>query len=436
MKRMLALLLSIAIVMSMSSFALADSADDILRIDGKTGRIWLAFDDEGEGYNYPLKYLYDISWDYTQAEGDYNLAEVVTFLSKGRQEGFDPRVDIDSFINSAMGEKTAELWYQKIMWADQMAEGLIEYWENHGIKKEAFLDAEQGDDGIKGDYFVYTPVDMDAAKKYPLVVLFHGGGEVAYQTETFGFVQMIPDEEFIVVAQDSNMLGKKDGADTLEKQCAQMNTIIDTLTAKYPVDTTRVYVVGSSGGGSDTMKYVTANVKKVAAAAVMDQPATLATRWWAASEEQIAEMSEYGLPMCYLGGTADCYGLWGMQDLDFYNTSEGSEPQFISGWNSLMDAFNIEGKDLTAELRVELATNPSNEAEKYNGYPFDKVENIDTTGNSAIYKCTMNSNDKLAAFIVENRAHMPSGFDAESIWSHISQFARDAETGMSVKIAE
>lgn len=424
--KLMAVTLGVSMVLGMAVPSMA--ADDILRIDGKTGKIYVQGD--AEGYNYGLKYLYDVvsyKPDWTDSP---TLREVLEHLSTGRNEKDTPRVDTDAFINSPMGERTAELNYSYSTWrGDQMNEGLVAYWARNGLLKEAFYDADNGD--IEGDYFVYSPTQTEQPEAgYPMVVLFHGGGEVAYQTETFGFCQIAAREGAILVAADTFRVQ----GDTDEEAYANMNAIIDKVEAEYPVDTTRVYVVGSSMGGANAMGFSISNIRNVAAVGVMDQPTSLSTRMWQASENNIADMQELGLPMVYVGGTADMYGLCGTQDYDFWDTSEGGEDTFIDGWNNLMTAFGVEGKELTAESRRELIQNPTSPSEQYAGYSFDVVEDLDESGLNPTYKCTMDGVEDLELIVVVNRPHMPSGFDAENIWAFISQYSRNAETNQSEKI--
>lgn len=147
-KKLLVAALCAWMVLGTATSALA--VDDILRIDGKNGKIYLEADEDG--LNYPLKYLYDVSFWYRQdpANPDPTLGHVIEFLAIGRQEGFGTRVDLDKFINSALGMKTAEIWYPHILFENQMDPGLIQYWAEMGLKKEAFFAADRGDDGISG----------------------------------------------------------------------------------------------------------------------------------------------------------------------------------------------------------------------------------------------------------------------------------------------
>jgi hypothetical protein len=426
MKKAAALTVSAVMALSMGTAAFAQDDTpglaDILSINGKTGQIYLETGD----YNYPLKYLYDINFWYPQDSSvvDPTLGYVINYLSTGRQEGYPARVDLEGFVNSALGEKTAQLWYEHMLYEDQMDEGLLAYWEKQGLKKEAFYDDPDVDDGISSDYFVYSPTKAEAPEAgYPLIIIYHGGGEAAYQIETFGFCE-IAAEEGIVLAAPENF-----------SDADSTNNIIATIKENYNIDPSRVYIVGSSGGGSNALKFAMANQAELAGAGIMDQPVTVETRWYAASDEELAEISEKGFNLVYLGGTADMYGLHGLTsantkgnlDTSFFETSEGAEDQFISGWNRLMEAYGIEGKDITS--RLDFVEAPANIAEEYDGYPFDTVVDIDESGTSPIWKCTMDGVDTLTLYLVYNRAHMPSGYDAENIWSSLSGYRRNLETG-------
>ncbi len=419
-KRTLAVGLSAAMCMGMgaTAFAGVDSQglDDILSIDGKTGKIYM----ERSDYDYPLKYLYDVSFWYAQdsTESNPSLGHILNFLSTGREDTDTPRVDINAFVNSALGEQTAELWYEHMLYSteEQMDEGLLEYWEEMGLLKEVYY-AEDTADEITCDYYVYSPIFTEEPEDgYPLIIIYHGGGEAAYQIETFGFCEIAAVEGIVLAAPED--FNDQESTDA----------IIAAVKEDYNIDPSRVYIVGSSGGGSNAMSFAMGHQAELAGAAVMDQPVTTATRWYEASQEELDEIREYGFNMVYLGGTADMYGLYGVQDQWFFQSSEGAEDQFITGWNDLMYAYDIEGKDITS--RLDFAEDPANEAEEYAGYPFDNVEDIDESGTSPIWKCTMNDVDTLTLYLVYNRPHMPSGFDAQNIWSSLSQYSRNLETGM------
>lgn len=383
-----------------------------------------AFAGEDSGYDYELKYLYDTHFWYAQDKSTPNptLGHVIQFLSKGRQEGYPAQVDLDRFINSALGEKTAEIWNIHMKYEDQMDEGLLAYYESIGLKKEAFYTSE--DSEIKTDYFVYTPTKAEKpANGYPAIVLYHGGGEKAYQTETFGFCEIAARDGIILAAQED--FNDYDAT----------NAIFDKLVSDYGADPSRLYIVGSSGGGNSARNYAIANIDRLAGAGIMDQPVGVTSRWGGISNEALAALAEYQLPMVWVGGTADMYGLHGTWGLnpdgritnEFFATSEGGMEFAVNGWNLLMNAFGVEGKAIESRLQFVNAAG-ANYAEYNDGYPFDNVVNIDTTGTAPRYRCTLNDTEYVTLYLVENRAHMPSGFDAEDIWSSLKGYSRDTET--------
>jgi len=379
-----------------------------------------------------MAYLYNTYFAYkpNTASATSTLKDVLRILSTGRQEGFSARVDAKAFENSVWGAKTAENWYTYINWAqDPMNPKLVSYWESKGLKKEAYYDKEGDNDGITGDYYVYSPIPKNTdTSKYPLILLFHGGGEPAFQTETFGFCD-IAAREGIILCSMEQFTGQ---GTTNQEKYANLEAILHAVEEKYPVDKTRVYIVGSSMGGANAMGCSLTEIKEIAACGVMDQPVSFSTRMFSATDSDVANVKTYGLPMVYVGGLADMYGLYNMHDKAFFSTAEGSEERFITGWNQVMDAFGITGKTLTAASRQAYADNPANKAEYWQGYPFDNVQTINLANTNTLYKCTMNANKDLCLYMVENRPHMPSGYDAENIWNFISHYSRDLSTGKSV----
>ncbi|MTI58644.1 MAG: hypothetical protein FH762_01425 [Firmicutes bacterium] len=395
------------------------------------------------GYNYETKYLYDVNFEYLHIADNPTptLADVLVHLSTGpvpafmlkpEHEEFSHRVDVEEFINSAIGEKTAKNWYTYIMYPQApMNPNLLEYWERRGLTKEAYYDEEDdNNDGITGDYYVYSPIGAKESnnKSYPAIILFHGGGEPAYQTETFGFCQIAAEEGIILIAPETFGEG-----DTLAKKTGNINKVLQKVKEEYPIDESRLYAVGSSMGGGSSLAFSLVNIKSVAACAVMDQPVSLDTVRGSVTDKEIKNIQTYGLPIVYVGGLADMYGLYGMRDWKYFYASEGNFDKYIAGWNKLMEAFEITGHDLTREKRQEYADNPRNMIEYHNGYPLDNVETINYLNNT-LYKGTFDGVDDLCSIIVENRPHMPVGFDAENIWEFLSKYSRDLKTGMSTQI--
>jgi hypothetical protein len=384
--------------------------------------------------------------------------------------GDNSEVHLDAFINSPWGERTGDLWKPFIenfvlpnegeqtyqYWPRvAMAPNLVKYWADKGLTKKSFNTVL--DDGtntnLNDDYYLYYPTgaDQDVSKQYPLIILFHGGGEAAVQAETFGFGDIaIREKLFLLAAETPNAV---DGA------------LNDVVLENYPIDEKLIYAVGSSAGGSAARQYANYSLDpeydrpEIAAVAIMDQPFSLYTLMYTGgtADAAIPLIKESGMPTVYLGGLADMYGMYNVHTSLYFVSHEGASPSsryinpgwpdYVTGFNKLMEAHDITGKDFSssqpAVTRFSVANSAANadgtfkndetalEATYYTGYPYD-TSTIVTSYGPKVYKSGFTGKDDLLNIVVENRPHMPCGYDAELIWTFISQWKR-GDGGESVK---
>ena len=111
-------------------------------------------------------------------------------------------------------------------------------------------------DGRERTYLLHIPTGFDAAKKYPLVLGFHGGNgtgeKFARQT---GFKEKADAEGFIAVFPDGIENNWNDGRGTTdaEKQGVDdikfLRSLVGRLQEKLPIDAKRIYATGVSNGG-------------------------------------------------------------------------------------------------------------------------------------------------------------------------------------------
>jgi polyhydroxybutyrate depolymerase len=114
-------------------------------------------------------------------------------------------------------------------------------------------------DGRTRTYVIHVPAGLSSRKRYPLVLLFHGGGgngtKVLQQTN---FVAKADADNFIVVAPNGIANHWADGRGTTAPDREGINDVsfvrqlIGHLTARLPIDMTRVYATGVSNGGMMT----------------------------------------------------------------------------------------------------------------------------------------------------------------------------------------
>lgn len=96
------------------------------------------------------------------------------------------------------------------------------------------------------DWAVYVPNEVaegnSGDKKYPLIIACHGAGdEMHYEAESQGWVSLIPEKDVIVASMEHNVETEDRGQD--------INTLTRYLIDNYPVDASRIYIVGFSMGG-------------------------------------------------------------------------------------------------------------------------------------------------------------------------------------------
>ncbi|NKE63810.1 phospholipase [Lentzea sp. PSKA42] len=138
--------------------------------------------------------------------------------------------------------------------------------------------------GFELDYRFCQPADFlrDPGRdiRYPLVVTLHGGGEVADNNMTqltanrLAVTFATPDRRrrhpaFVLSPQipSPRPMNGPDGTDWTDPRVQQATVeLVDTVTARYPVDTGRIYLVGPSSGGRGVFSLLPKHPGKFAAA--------------------------------------------------------------------------------------------------------------------------------------------------------------------------
>jgi predicted peptidase len=120
---------------------------------------------------------------------------------------------------------------------------------------------------MRADYLQFLPKGYDAneGKRWPLILFLHGAGERGtdvWKTAVHGptkYIEKHPEFPFILVSPICPS-GSKWSDDLLLG-------ILDAITAKYAVDTNRIYVTGLSMGGFGTWSLATTYPERFAAVA-------------------------------------------------------------------------------------------------------------------------------------------------------------------------
>ena len=142
--------------------------------------------------------------------------------------------------------------------------------------------------GIWRAYILHLPVSYSGTTKLPLMIGLNGLGGTASGFETItGFSTKADAENFIVIylngtgspanwncggswAQPSSMASNNDDV-------GYISALIDTLSRRYKIDSTRVYAAGLSNGSMMVYRLATELYNKIAAIAAGSGPMTLRT---------------------------------------------------------------------------------------------------------------------------------------------------------------
>lgn len=246
---------------------------------------------------------------------------------------------------------------------------------------------------------VQEAMESDSDETFPLLLCFHGGGDhPIYEAESVGWAQLAIDNDIIMVAPNgSSSTGE------------EFNALIDYMIEKYPVDTSRIYAAGFSGGARSTLTLSNAYPERLAA--VAPQSCVSGPSYEPLLENLDAYDYDLDLPICVVGQ--------GMETESTNNNYQYVWHDLLAG---IMELNEIEAPDMTA---LDFAKYPywgfETEEEMRHGapYPF------------AIWTSQVSDENgvpMLALMHTEETTHTHYPYYANHIWAWMQQFTRDTQT--------
>lgn len=217
---------------------------------------------------------------------------------------------LEGYANSPLGEWYAAQYQKKHLLGDgdEMAPAVLTYWSTIGMKKELFTD--------KVKFSVFTPMYQPEGKRFPVLFLMHMGGAEPYDAEWYGFVEEAAHRGYMVVCpawrdEPVGTLADSFRASGLTRDAFVFYTVLQELRAMgYPMDETRMYTAGISGGGNAAAFAAAAFPELIAATA----PATGAaiqgagvTGGGKTDDDPMCRVKELGM------GLLMPYGLWDVE---------------------------------------------------------------------------------------------------------------------------
>lgn len=321
---------------------------------------------------------------------------------------------------------------------DEGSDETKRYWEERGLKKELH---EAEDIGRKwASYLPMSYVNGTSEKKYPLLFVMHGSGNPIYLAESYGYTHIAAREELIVIIPEN---------ETAE----MMEELFAYAKEHYPVDFSRVYMVGYSLGGFMTARHGIRWPERFAAVGIggmlfangpTGEHRQNDVLWPAETitPQMVEHAAAVKLPVCNCMGEHEILGILPVTEDEPPFTPPGgdaSEEQAdridLSGTNKIASINNwrqIAGCERIDEERVrDLARVSADIVTEKLGFPMERTHVELREGRSHyIGDCVNEAGENLARFVcVGKSAHWPSQALVDLTWEFISRFSRDEKTG-------
>lgn len=161
--------------------------------------------------------------------------------------------------------------------------------------------------GMERTYLLHVPATYDASKPTPLVISLHGAGLWGVAQRDMSRWNEVSDAEGFIVVYPSGVGGRGlrvwhvEPGDPRGRDNVFIAELIDTLRARYNIDTNRVYANGLSNGGGMSFALSCALSRRIAAVGLVG---SAQTEPWSACKDTSA------VPMIDFHGTDDRFAAY------------------------------------------------------------------------------------------------------------------------------
>lgn len=311
----------------------------------------------------------------------------------------DKGYSYDWFINSAWGMAVAadEYTRQKYGDYDDLNEELLKIWEMRGVKKIL----HEGEDEAR-KWSVFVPLsayqEANADKKYPVVFNFHGYGVTIMLAETYGYAELGGTKDFITVCPTDS---------------AMVPEIMEVLRAEYPIDETRVYATGFSMGGLATINSVL-QYPEIFAGAAPTGASLSGFRGQIGTDEQWANIANYGMPICNFCGSADYIRQYPLNANTAISYQKWLDINGID-FDAIIDGYDYASSTDYLEHNVHASFMSSYTKPYQSDFYFGQYQNQDGV-------------TVVQVVLMDRAPHVTNGSIAEIGWEFMSHWSRDPET--------
>lgn len=364
-------------------------------------------------YDYEAKAL----WDETIAGTDHSLRDL--FRAMGNK-GYDP----SPFIDTEMGEATVKNWEHIIRHVDEMSEPVLAYWRSLGMTKEM----KSADPSDQWALFRPDRAAGETETLYPLLFIFTPPNNRIYDIEGHGYLQEAAARGYFV-----STMNTYDEQEFLKRYTE--------LVEQYPIDRTRVYVTGFSGGGERASLCSLTHPELFAASNPAGNHCMLESYY--ISFEQIEKVKLLGMPVLLISGLYDISEQFPIyrNTSDLYDMLPGNVPTYRNVWMprhkeskilSLRARLYVTGcRDVSYEDCCAQEFSP-NIVNRNFGIPFERtrVEQVLGIDHYIGEFSGRGGGTQLRAICLDKAPHQPTPTYASYMFDFFARFRRNPDTGL------
>lgn len=354
--------------------------------------------------------------------------------------------DLDEYAASESFQGICRLLEHNAVYPDENCKEVLDYWQQRSLRKELH---QAEDPGNKWASFLPLGIQPDdnAGRRYPLLFILHGAGNPIYLAECYGYTEIAAREQMIAIIPEN------ESSESIEK-------LLDYCKIHYPVDWSRVYMVGYSLGGMMTTRHALCWPELFAAVGcggMLFANGAIDTYWhhdipWrgeAITERILAHAQRVKIPACICMGEQEFIELLPVtreptpplqaapsidaqgHPVPTLDLSSGNKIASVNNWR------RVAGCSCIPEQQVRAAVESSQDIVTQKlGFPFERTSVVQREGRRHfVGDCINPQGELLTRFIgLERSAHWPSAALAELTWEFLRQFARDPDTKESYRI--
>lgn len=370
---------------------------------------------ETEEYNYDSKSYWDSDFIERCPPARAELAQQArpkTQLDMLKRMG-DEKFDAYRFINSEMGKVIADLRVGYPDTGNDDNPDADKYWEGYGYIREYHPDADPAHAWVS-----IRPKDIKDGELLPLVVLIHGGQSqgLASEMESSGYIHEI-------IKRDAALF-------VLPANTETDNTIfvMDEAEKLLPVDKSREYIIGFSGGGAWARYTALTNPYRFAAYA----PNGTHTMSWQTliRDDDLVELRKAKLPAVIYSGLNEFLKIFPMH-------TEGVRFKGILGKDEqpgtpdekyicFRRCLYATGCDDITPVECLDACNDENPARRMSGIPGGdaRIENVYGADHAIIDFTRDDGEIGMRVICVENQPHVVAPSAAAMVWDFLRRYKR------------